>query len=49
MSDRQLNSQSADLTQVLAANPSLKTVPLFGIIKEVAPTKKAESDEVALC
>ena len=31
--------------EVVAKNPGLKKVPLVGIIKEVAPTKQAETDE----
>jgi hypothetical protein len=30
---------------VISRNPSLKDVPLVGIIKEVAPTKSVETDE----
>ena len=32
-------------TEVLAREPSLKDVPLIGVIKEVAPTAKVETDE----
>ena len=30
---------------VVARHPELKKVPLVGVIKEVAPTKQAETDE----
>ena len=36
---------SSRYDDIVAKHPDLKRVPLVGLIKEVAPTKQAETDE----